>query len=256
MKVIINNVLTSVTASSEDSSYPATNLTDERPKLVWRANGVDSAVLTCNNTGDFNTVVLFNTNADSATAAISDPNGITFDGVTWDGVDWVQGDVILTGEFFQSGNSGILWLDLPETVSNTLNVAISLAAATGTVVEAGVVCMGVPTEFTDPRYGIGQELIDYSISREASNGSEYYKARDRVRVFTCDFLADRSSQDSEYYTFMNDLARDVGRIPLVWRIVDNTNTEWVVYGRLADMPTSTHAYPNHAPISFSIKEVL
>lgn len=256
MKVIIDNVLNSVSASSAHASYPASNVTDDRPKLVWRANGVDTATLTCSNLGAFDTVAVFNTNAESVGAVISDPNELTFDGVTWDGITWYQAEAIIYGDLIEGGTSNVLWFELDETVTDTVNVELTLSAATGASVEAGVVVMGVQTEFSGPRYGLSQGVIDYSISREASNGSEYYKERDRVRTFSGEFLASRTGVDSEFYTFMNNLARDVGRIPLAWKLVDDGNNEWIVYARLTDMPEGSHAYPNHAPISFSIKEVL
>ena len=167
MKAIIHNRLNSVSADSEHASYPATNVTDERPKLVWKSNGADTATITVSNLGSFNTVVVFNTNAQSASTRIYDPNTITFDGVTWDGVTWIQGEATLSGELVVQGNSNVLWYELGSTVTDTMNIDITLSAATGVTVEAGVVVMGLLTEFSGLRYGIRQGLIDYSISRES-----------------------------------------------------------------------------------------
>lgn len=71
--VIYPEATVTVTASSEDANYPATNLTDnDYRKKVWKANsGVQTATLRCAISGTSEVVALFGTNAETAICSIT-----------------------------------------------------------------------------------------------------------------------------------------------------------------------------------------
>lgn len=254
MKVIFENKITSVSASSENASYPASYVLNDSPKRVWKGDSVDTATLTCSTTGAIDTLAIFNTNAEGVSITISDPNEFQWEAteLLWSEISWVSVTTSVSFEIDSQANNSAIWGTF-DAISAPVDVSITLATATGTVIQAGVVVIGSATEFKNPFYGMSQGLVDYSISEQLQNGAWYYKQRDIVRSFGCQITLER---DNDFYTFMNSLARDHGLAPKAWRVTDKDSFEWVVYARFDDMPQGSHSYPSHSPINFSLIEVI
>ena len=254
MKVIITNRVTAVTAASEDSSYPDDNLLDEHPKKIWKAaNGVTSTSITVSiassTDGADGGIAIFNTNATSAIINLSDPNEVIWVDSEWVTVEWPSGapqESVTVGEINSTSNA--VWATY--TGAETALSADIILTGSATLY-AGVIVAGTVVDFPDPRYGIQEGLVDYSIKRELSNGAIYTKKRDVVRTFSAEILPNR---EEYFYTFMHTLARDNSYAPLAWRLTNQTGFDWVVYARLEDMPSGVHAYPSHSPIQFTIRE--
>lgn len=129
MRHILGNKVVSVTASSENSNYPATNLLDSHPKRQWRAaSGIYRADLALSLPYGCTDVMVAGTNAAQATVSVADPNETTWaDGYEWGGGDLAEAeDLISDGTF----DDGIIWWDDVSTgtggiawASNTLKLS-------------------------------------------------------------------------------------------------------------------------------------
>ena len=251
MKIILENLISAVTASSENTSYPDDNVLDEHPKRVWKGNSVDSASLVCTCSSGADTLALFNTNAENVSISITDPNEIEWE-LDWDNADWQSFEATVSTELFTQGDTKSIWATFDKT-TYPANITVTLSTATGTVIEAGVAIAGYAEEFKDPRYGIQQGLVDYSIAANLAVGAFYYNKLDIVRTFSGTIQPER---DTEFYTFMNDFARECGMEPKAIRLTDQDSTEWLCYARLSSMPQGQHLYPRHSSINFSFIEVI
>jgi hypothetical protein len=103
----------------------------------------------------------------------------------------------------------------------------------------------------NPDYGMGADVIDYSIEEVASNGSIYYKSRDRVRTFDMTVEMDRDEAIKLYQTFLS-----IGKQPTGWRLTDLPESHWVVFGRMTEAPKLSHDYYNTTIVQLSLQEVL
>ncbi len=70
MKVLFPNSVCEISADSEDSSYPVSNLEDSYPKNIWRSNASNTGVLTISSNRGGNSVTLFNTNAETVDVSV------------------------------------------------------------------------------------------------------------------------------------------------------------------------------------------
>jgi hypothetical protein len=254
MKIILDNRITSVAASSSAANYPATDLLNDSPKRIWKADGLSVATLELQITEAIDTIALFNTNAQSATISIIDPNQISWpDFAAWLTVDWVYSDVVAEVEpFLQSNGASALWLDLAKITSGVIVVVI-LRAEAGAVVQAGICVAGEAVEVGQLLYGLQESIVDFSIAEQLMNGAHYYKSRDRVRNFTVSALPER---ETKFETFMAQFARTYGLAPKAMHLVPEFGNRWIVYARLSAMPSGTHSYPSRSSYQATIQEVV
>lgn len=254
MKVIAENKISTVLANSENANFPDDNLLDIHPKKVWKADATNTAVITFEIDAGTSGLALFNTNARFADVEITDANYVEwFDGTTWfNGTEWVSTEVVCDSEISQNGSSYALWVDY-DYINSALNAVLTLTALPGQTLEAGVGFSGLAIDFKNPKYEIKQGLIDYSIFATYSNGAEYYEKKDTVRTFSVQIIEDR---ENDFYTFMNNIGRDVGLSPIAWRLTDLDSFEWVVFARFNELPEGNHILPNDSSIDFSLIEVL
>lgn len=257
MKVIYPDLTVSIAADEEDSDWPVSNTQDDYPGNVWKATS-RTAELTIVAGAGANAVAVFNTNATSVTMISKTGNE-----VAWrDGTEWRNPVTVMWREYDASTYSvydlttsgvGAFWAEYTDPeIQHT--VYLSFVSPSGTVVQAGVVRVGTVNSFRDPKYGLKEGLIDYSIVKELNNGARYYRKRNIVRTFSGQLLEDR---DVDFYKFMLDIAQTVGPAPLAWRVSTNkTNWEWVVYAALDGMPGGSHDYPSDSLIDFSLIEMI
>lgn len=102
MRHIARNQIMSISASSQDGNFPASNLLDGKPGRKWKAGGlVRNATIKMEVAGGVSDVALFGTNAREASATVEDPCAVTFgtngfdniviDGTFSIGTGWTRG---------------------------------------------------------------------------------------------------------------------------------------------------------------------
>ena len=257
MKVIYPSNISSVSADEENASFPAANVEDDHPKKVWKATSND-ATLTVNVAGG-GAVAVFNTNASTITITIIGGMPITWlaDDITWlaGDIEWYDTDPSISTELYELDASGVgsLWAEYTE-LEYAHSLELLFEAAAGTTIEAGVVRAGTLHDFEEPAYGgISEGLVDYSIVKELNNGAVYTRLRDVVRSFSFTLI---EALDPDFWTFMLQVAQLAGPAPQAWRILENSDWEWVVFARLADMPHGRHFNNSYSKIAVNLREVV
>lgn len=251
MKVMSTNKVTAVSMTDENSNFPAENMMDEHPRK-YALSTASTTTITATIGAGVGGFALFNTNAMSAELTLKDNLGAILTTVEYDlsGItDYYSIMMDDTDPHYS------LWFDYDtyyqpdihtvEIALNTNNVAIE--------VYAGVIYAGnIRESDRGVQYGCRESLIDYSIVKELSNGSTYYRKRDVVKCFDCQILLNRSGRD--FYNFMHSTCQAAGPTPMAWKLTDINDIDWTVYGRLTAMPQSSHDYPDDSVVSFSIVE--
>lgn len=261
MKLIMDNLIQSATATNENVAYPIENIYDEHPKKVFKTVAVPlstlKSVATIVSNGDCNALCIVNTNATSIRIVIKD---------TTSGLK-----IWPTGAYAEYDLSGIdtimplmhdikvrckdLWVDYTHQ-SNPVTIEISfyLASTVETIVYCGVVVNGLCQVMREPQYGISESLIDTSIVKWTSNQSLYYRKRDVVRKYSGSIMLDR---ENELFFFLRYIAMRKGSAPMAWALVGENSQTWIVYGTMAGaMPSANHDNYKFSTMSFSIQEVI
>ena len=259
MKIISQNLASSVTATSANTAYPAANLLNNSPKKKWQVldSTVTSATLSVDVSGTTGGLGVVGIVADSAAVTIYSPTGIDWQNVDWPDVDWIVGesDMDVTSEWVDQPNgTASLWVEFPQFVGSVA-IRIELTKITGSpkIIGAGVLVVGEISTIPGGRYPISEGLVDYSTERQLSNGAFYYRDRDRVRTFSGEINVNRAAY---FYKFMRDFAQVNGKNPAMMLLVDDMGNDWVVYGRLSDMPAGSHYSKTRSNVQFQIIEVL
>ena len=114
---------------------------------------------------------------------------------------------MLSNELYNlDGTSGAAWVEWPYS-SIPLETTVLFTASSEATVYAGVAVADKVYEYDCPQLGITEGIKSYSIVKELQNGAMYRKERDKVRVFTFNFIEDRST---DFYEFMYDVANEIG----------------------------------------------
>ena len=235
MRIMYPDQITVLAADEENTHYPATNLQDGHTKKLWKATSKD-AVVTLTVSAGASAVAVFNTNAISVKVATTNTSADTI--VTYD---------------LTTSNEKNFWAEYSSTIIEH-TVVLTFTAATGDIVEAGVISAGTSILFADPKHGIREGLIDYSIIKKLKNGAFYLKDTNVVRTFSGRLTLDR---DTDFYVFMLDTAKALGSNSFACRVSTNvTDWEWVVYVRFDGMPKGPHSYPDDSMIDFNLIESL
>ncbi len=257
MKCIYPDNISAISADEEGAGYPVTNLQDNHPKKVWKGTSRDAIVTAIVSGGG--ALAIIATNATSITIAISSGQTWVLDTGWALDTGWVldtTGSSDTTETSLLPGDiSGCLWSDFAAARTSSFTATITLTAAAGEIIQAGVIKCGTLRTFVDPRYGIQEGLRDYSIVKELNNGATYTRKRDVVRDFNFSIIEDR---DTDFYIFMITVAKALGPVPIAWRIctVTVTDSEWIVFCRFDQMPRGSHDFKSHSQIDISLLEVL
>lgn len=258
MNLIFPSKLTAVSADKENANYPASNVIDAHPQNVWESIG-NTGVLRCAVGGGADTLAIHNTNAESITVTVRALGGIDWQPgseIDWGSeLDWQTdaGDPATTVYDLNAKGVGRLW-GAYTLEANPHVLEIEFTAASGTIVEAGVVDIGVGNPFLDPLQGVAQGLKHSYIIKEFNNAAVDIIVRTVVRTFGFTMTEDR---DPDFNTFMDDIMQVWGPRPLSWRLCDGalTDWEWIVYGRCDPLPSGRHSLPTHSNIDVNIIEV-
>jgi hypothetical protein len=242
--------LLSLDASLVLPEYPAENVLDEHPKKICKFNW-HSGMFTFNLTESSNVIVMGYTNAATARVMIFDQNDVAVldEMVSFSDIDSYQ-------ELITDNGGRLLSVALPfqytytphkvQIVFDTSNVNEDLYVG---LIQAGVLLV---TTY-DTNMGMNESLEDYGSTKQLSNGSFYYKKRDIVRTFSGRI---RMNRDMEFFMFMRNIFQKYGQKPMYWAVTDLENNNWVVYARVAQMPSGAHDFPAESFLNFSLIEVL
>jgi len=238
--IIYPEKLSTVTADTEDSSFPASNLEDNKIKKVWKTTGSNEGTLTITAASGANQIAVFGTNAATATVTIK------------------VGAVTQEAQSFTLSNGGHtynrFWCSYT-AIGSTHTIEVQLAAAVGSVLQAGVVKCGVGVTFAEPDYGVNESRQDLSVVKELNNGALYIRKRDIVRTFSCTIMEDRTT---DYYLF-SDIYDYYGPQAVAFLLTDDLNDsryEWAVLGHMKNPFKGNHEYYSHSNISFDILEAV
>lgn len=257
MIVIKSNAISSISASSAMTGYPATNLLNNSPKKKWKAadSSVTYAYIDVGVNGITGGLGLVGVIAESVFITITDPTGIIWATVVWPEVSWSSGAGISSTQVIVDDMNGYqnIWVSFTEiNVPVTIRIELRKTSGTPDIISAGVLQVGAPTTIDHVVYPLDEGLEDYSIQRQLSNGATYYKRRDIVRAFSGVIRLERAKVQS----FLRDVARVYGATPLMFNLAPPWGNDFIVYGRLSAMPSASHDTPSHSIISFSLIEEL
>jgi hypothetical protein len=265
MKIIPGQKINSVTAGSEDAAYPDDNAIDEHPKKLWKAaSGTYTTTLTLDISAGSSGLAVFNTNAVSISATVTDPNYFEWyaSDIVWDSgdIEWIAEQASLSNELYHlDGVSGAAWMEWAYS-SIPVTAVLTLTAGSTETVQAGVVVADMIREYECPQIGVTEGMKSYSIVRELQNGAFYRKERDNVRTFSFQHIEKRKVEgeqtDSAFYEYMYTFAKAQGFRPAAWMLAEMDDFWWVVYARFQQMPSGNHAMPDYSRLNTNLIEVL
>ncbi len=129
------------------------------------------------------------------------------------------------------------------------------AAGTGanvtaeSTLEIGIIRAGYAQEFTNPRYGLKDGLVDYSIKKKYSSGADYYRKRDMVRTYQGSVRLDLT-ESAQLRSILQQAVQDC----FAFNLMDED--EGVVFGKIKALPSSTRITNNHKVMNFKIEELV
>jgi hypothetical protein len=248
MEVITDNYITAVSATGENTNYPASFLLNEHPKKPWKGLDTDETVtLTVGPSGRAFGFVKTNANMVNWSVKI-------------DGVEQESGSIdmaaLRTYTEMTTGRPAIEW-DSGYVNYSRIQVehTIEVQFVGNSIVQCGVAVAGEPDGFRDPNFGIQLGLFDTSVKKELAAKTPYYRKRDILRTFSGTFVAE-SKPTPGFWRFLYMIAQRKGEQPLLWRVADQDNHYWTAYARFDGLPSGTLDHVNHGNINFSLAEVL
>jgi len=233
----------------EKALFPKENVSDDHPKKPWKSVS-DDATMHVAVSGGSNAIAIFATNAETITVTVmNDIETITLWGpeiYDLQGIDTYYELITDTGERWY-----VLWVDYPYQ-ANPVSIVVDFESPSATRV--GIIRAGATYTFPDPRWGLSEGLVDYSIIKELSNGATYIRKRDIVRKFDGDITMVR---DRDFYKFMHKVIKTKGPGPLAWKVSTNlSNFDWAVFARPQNMPRGSHTFPAWSRVNFQLLEVV
>lgn len=247
MKILYPDNITVHWADEENGSFPKENTADEHPKRVWKATSKDAQRKETVSSG--NSLYIGNTNADNITVTVKNAAETE---TLWgpishnlSGIDTIFELITDKGEAWDS-----LWVDY-DYQADEHKVIIDYEMGAG-IIETGIIRAGFSYNFKNPQYGISENLIDYSVKKELSNGAFYYRKRDIVRQFSGMIQVVR---DPDFYTYYRKVMIASGPAPFACKLTDNENHDWSVFVR-PEMPKGKHGKKDHSTINFVFIEVI
>jgi hypothetical protein len=256
MKVIVNETISAVTASSEDAEYPVSNVLNRHPKKAWKAAPtVNSAFLNVSISGGITDLGIVGTNAKTVRAAAPEVLPMTWangdDEMSFENpsgaIIWEGSEMIITALKLVDADTGDMWIELDQ-MADEEEFTLLLEADEGETLTVGVVSGGHALVLPDPDYGITEGLIDHSIEKETANGGYYYRKRNIVRKYGLKIDADRNT---EAIDLMRKIGMALGQKSLMWRLTNLNHSQWVVYGRVKVSQTHNTWQKNNVKIELT-----
>lgn len=245
----VGNKATSVTASSENADYPATNLLIGQVSKVWRSVAAAPQIATQTliiavPAGVNNAFGIFGCNAISIAYAIKDvTETTTYSSGTLD-----------TTPASPARTFNRAWLEWTSN-GNALHIILTLtASATATYHEAGEIVVGEVVTIPDPQYGLGQGRINNQVVQRLAGGGRYVHAGSKPRSFSLSWIMERETEFDD----LDEIYETMGENPLAMMLSDylDNDLKWCGYFHMASDPKASHDYPAYSPINLELEEAV
>ena len=227
--------ITSVTPSSENTSYLATNIQDNFRTNPWKSNTASAATLT------------LAVSTGSAAIGLSYMNSATVNVLVE-----TAGPVTVHDQLYSIDSANPNLFVNYGTVASACTISLSYSDPGSVAPYCGIVRCSSLYTFLSPDYGLSEGMKDYSITKRYNSGALYYKSRTKARTFSGKFDVVR---DSTFYTFMYTIIKEQGQNPMFWKITDLSNQDWAIFAE-CEMPKGSHSMFSHSNISFSLLEAI
>ena len=245
----VTNRATTVTASSENASYPATNLLLGQVSKVFRSLTGTPAIANITLTvavpaGVNNAIGIFGTNADTIVVAVKDVTEVTtYFTETFD---------LTPASPLRTWNR--VW---KEWTSNgaALHIVLTLTApATATYHEVGEIVVGTVVTVPDPKYGISQSRENFQVIQQLAGGGFYVHDGVKPRAMELSWLMLRETEFDD----LDEIFSVKGQNPIAMLLSDNLNNDmkWSGYFHMIGSPKATHDAPTFSLINLSIREAV
>ena len=267
MKIIYpDNYASSFESEDEDSSYPASNLENNYASEVFKSES-NTGTVRCAVAAGANAIGIARTNATSITVTLLPVGAIEWSSDDNVGVDWTtaEGDALEVVWETDDGSVSTVYdissSDIGQLYGSwtaydvAVNLSIDFTAASGTIVEAGAVRVGVANTFRDPLHPVDEGFNDYSTRMRLDSGGQYVEQGDIERTLGLTILETRDN----IWSMMYDIFFLGGPGPYFFRIVDvnKTDWEWIIFAWLDEaMPSINHAHPDHSEITILLTEAI
>lgn len=243
----VTNRATSVTASSENTNYPDSNLILGRVSKVWRSLTGSAPIANVTLTVDVpsgvnNAIGIFGLNADSVVVDVKDVAETT---------------TYFTETFDLTPSSPArrydrVWKEWTSN-GNALHVVITITAtSTATYHECGEIVVGETVTIPDPMYGLAQGRESMQIVQQLAGGGYYIHDGAMPRVFDLNWIMDRSTEFND----LDQIYSVMGQKPIAMLLSDrlNSDMEWCGYFHMLTAPKASHVAYDKSTIPLSIRE--
>jgi len=255
--VIINNVIeaSDITVGEEDTSYPKEYMLNNYPRLHWKGTNIlgNAVTITISMPTQSNTIALFDIEATEVVFTLKDSSNVTIETTTYDMDALTSYYEMTVGTFYQNMQRVPLWIDYTFLDDNH-TITLDIKNESGAVPEIGIMRGGMSYNLAyNPRAGLQEGLVDYSIKKKNINGSDYYSKKPIIRTFSGSSLV---SRDEEFYYILYRIAQLKGEEPLAWKVTSLGSDQWAVFAKLDGMPTGSHDLPAYSNLSWRLTEAL
>jgi len=231
MKCIFPDLVVSVSADTENSEYPATNVLDRVPSLPYQA--LDKAgTLTLNVAGGAEAVGLAGLNGVAVNIKVKDSSSQI---VAETDIDLVGIDTyykFFTQRVKPRTRVGFVY----PYQSDAHQVIVTIDTGNDEIMaECGVGGAGPLyrwRESTSLSFG----LVDYSVKDRYSSGGKYYLKRDIVHKYSGKVRLDLNP---DLFVWLDDLAQEIGEEPTFWWLTDQKNINHFTFAGFYEMPSAS-----------------
>lgn len=235
MKIIWPNDIAAVAASSEESNYAAEMVLNNWPGAVWKASS---------------------TAAQTLTVTVSEPDAVhvgytNFGGSLTYTAKNSGGTTIATGTLTTSGAAGSYHYWYEPTDSEDIASVVFSFPSGSTAVQVGVVRAGTLVSISNPDYGMGDGLEDYSVEAELNSGGIYTIDRGVARVVAGEILTTRNANGTDPLV---SLAASIKAQAFSVMVIDDPVE--ILLARFDGRPDASRDYPLYNTVSFALREAI
>lgn len=239
MIVMYPERLSSVVADTENGSFPATNLQNNKPSRPWKSGGSNTALLTATVAANADQIALYKTNAVGASVDIK------VGGVSQETFSIDLTDPHVHNRFWQTYTE--------QTVVHTIEIA--LTGPVGQAVYGGELKVAKGVTLKSPIYQSAKEgrRWDHHFIEKLNNGAYQIVKKEALRKFDITFRAVRST---EFYLF-SEIVDYYGPEPISILLAENIDDhEWAIFGNMLQDWSVGHNTPTYSQVSYQITEAV
>lgn len=245
----VRNRATSVTATSENPNYPATNLllgdVSKGFRSVAASAPIANVTLTINvPAGVTSAFAVFGCNAASIIYTVLDPTETT---------TYFSGTLDTTPSS-PARTFNRVWFDWTNN-NQALHILLALVApSTATYHEVGEIVVCDTVTIPDPQYGLGQGRENFQVIQKKAGGGFYIHDGEKPRSFDLGWVMLRETEFDD----LDEIYEEIGQKPVGMLLSENANNDlkWCGYFHMTSPPKASHDYPSHSVISLPIREAV